>query len=363
VDSLAQIRALFEPAPDTIYLDAATFGLPPRPTVEAMHRAIDAWRSGSADWVQAWDRKGEICRAAFAALIGADPTCVTLQPSVSVSVGLIAQSLAPGDEVVVPDDEFTSVLFPILVTQRQRGLKVRAVPFAQIADHVGSSTSMVAFSLVQSQSGRVADLRAILEASRSVGAKTLVDATHALPFVSMAENLPRIDYLVCAAYKHLLCPRGVSFAYVARERWDALAPLNANWRSTPDPYAHYYGGPLALAPDAARFDVSLAWFCWAGAAVSLALLADWQRDGVLDHVLGLSSRLAQQLGLPAPKGSVLSVSVDEADKVRLELSAAGIKAAVRAGSVRVSPHVYNTADQIDRAAAALARFVRQPAGR
>ena len=51
VDALGEIRALFEPAPGTIYLDAATYGLPPRATVAAMHQAIDEWQAGSADWV------------------------------------------------------------------------------------------------------------------------------------------------------------------------------------------------------------------------------------------------------------------------------------------------------------------------
>jgi selenocysteine lyase/cysteine desulfurase len=172
-----------------------------------------------------------------------------------------------------------------------------------------------------------------------------------------------VDYLVCAAYKHLLCPRGVAFLYVAQERWDDVTPWLANWRSTSDPYGQYYGGPLNLASTAARFDVSLAWFSWAGAAESLGLLADWQRDGLLRQVVHLARRLTDDLGLPAPGGSVVGVPVEDAEAARADLAAAGIKAAVRAGSVRLSPHVYNTAEQIDRAASALARRVPQAARR
>jgi selenocysteine lyase/cysteine desulfurase len=92
-------------------------------------------------------------------------------------------------------------------------------------------------------------------------------------------------------------------------------------------------------------------------------LADWQRQGVLRHPVDLARRLAGHLGLPEPVGSVLSVPVEGAESVRASLAAAGVKTAVRAGSVRLSPHVYNTAEQIDRAAEALARFVPQPARR
>jgi hypothetical protein len=114
---------------------------------------------------------------------------------------------------------------------------------------------------------------------------------------------------------------------------------------------------------AARVDVSLAWFAWAGAAVSLGLLTEWRRQGLLAEVVGLARRLARQLDLPEPLGSVVSVPVDDAEAVRTELASAGVKAAVRAGSVRLSPHVYNSVAQIDQTAAALARFVRLPAGR
>jgi selenocysteine lyase/cysteine desulfurase len=150
---------------------------------------------------------------------------------------------------------------------------------------------------------------------------------------------------------------------VARRHWTHLTPLLANWRSVDQPYAHHFGRGLELAPNAARFDVSLAWFSWAGAAVSLQLLADWQRQGLLDEVLPLAQRLSQNLGLPDPRSTVISVPVEDAEAVRAKLLSEGIKAAVRAGSVRLAPHVYTTEDEIDRAAAVLAPFVHAPAVR
>ena len=85
-DALAEIRELFEPGPGTIYLDAATYGLPPKPTVAAMHQAIDDWQAGRADWVSAWDMRGEACRSSFGELIGTAPDGIALIPSVSVGV-------------------------------------------------------------------------------------------------------------------------------------------------------------------------------------------------------------------------------------------------------------------------------------
>jgi selenocysteine lyase/cysteine desulfurase len=353
-DRLAEIRELFDPAPGPIYLDTATYGLPPRSTVEAMHRAVSDWQTGSANWVQDWDTRGEACRAAFAQLINVSPDTVALIPTVSVGVGMIAASLTEHDEVLVADDEFLSVLFPFLVAARDRGAHLRVVPFDQLADNVAPTTTLVAFSLVQSQSGRGARQTEVIDAAQRVGARTLIDATHALPFVSVD---PRADFVACAAYKHLLCPRGVGFLYVSKGQWESVAPWLANWRSAHDPYGVHYGGDLDLATGAARFDVSLAWFSWVGAAVSLELLVDWQRRGLLAEPVALAGRLAAAVDVPEPPGSVVSVPVEDAEKVRTHLAALGVKAAVRAGSVRLSTHVYNTRENVDRAVEALAPFL------
>ncbi|MBV9329824.1 MAG: aminotransferase class V-fold PLP-dependent enzyme [Chloroflexi bacterium] len=354
--NLSDVRALFEPAPGIVYLDTATYGLPPRPTVETLHQAVDAWQKATANWVEDWDKRGETCRAAYASLTGIPAQNIALVPSASVGVGVVAATLTARDEIVIPDDDFPSVLFPMLVAAQSRGATVKQVPLDDLAEHVTSSTTLVAFSLVQSQSGRLAPQRAAIDAAQHAGARTLVDATHAVPFVAVDA---RADFVVCAAYKHLLSPRGVAFLSVAPQQWDAVPAWMANWRSTATPYAVTYGGPLDQAPGAARFDVSLAWHAWAGAAVSMQLLADWQARGLLDEPLALARRLAAQLGLPEPAGSIVSVPVADADSVRDELASRGVKAAVRAGSVRLSTHVYNTAADVEAAVSALAS-ARQP---
>jgi selenocysteine lyase/cysteine desulfurase len=357
-DPLDAVRGLFEPAPGVIYLDAATYGLPPRPTVEMMQRAVAGWQAGTADWVHDWDQLGDVARTHFAELVGTSRKNVALMPSVSVGVGTVAAALSAGDEVLASDDEFTSVLFPILVA-RQWGVRIRTVPFEQLAESIDPRTRLVAFSLVQSHSGRVAPLGQILERAGDVGAKTLVDATHAIPFVPVREHIDRIDYLACAAYKHLLCPRGVAFLVVGPDEWPRVPPVFANWRSTPNPYGDYYGAELKIADDAARFDVSLAWFAWAGASVSLGLLVDWQREGLLDEVARLAARLSGALEIPHTGSSLVSVMVEDAEGVRAHLAERGIRAAVRAGHVRLAPHVYNTPADVDAAANALAPFLRQ----
>jgi selenocysteine lyase/cysteine desulfurase len=351
------MSAAFKATPGSVYLDAATYGLAPRRTVAAMRRMLERWESGTGDWREDWDGCAETARRRFAALIGVPATDIALLPAVSVGAGLVAATLRVGDEALVADDEFTSVLFPLLVAQRERGVIVRTVPFPTLAEAIRPTTRLVAFSLVQSQSGRVAPLEQICAAATAHGAQTLVDATQALPFVPVGRSLAGVDYLLCAAYKHLLCPRGTAFLAVRPERREAIPALYAGWRSADRPYARYYGGDLTLAPSAARFDVSLAWIVWVGAVESLSLLLEWQRDGTLAGVPRLAQRLAHELSVTPPGASVVSVPVADAPAASDALRRAGIRASVRAGAVRLSPHVYNTTRHVLAAARAIAPFV------
>jgi selenocysteine lyase/cysteine desulfurase len=350
--SLTAARAMFSPAPGTIYLDAATYGLPPAPTVAVLDHALRTWQDGTATWAGDWEPAGDRCRSLFAQLIASREDEIALIPTASVGVGLVAASLEAGTEVLLPDDEFTSVSYPLIVAERARGVRLRRVPFTDLAEAVTPETGMVAFSLTRSQDGESAALGDIVAAVSRHGAQVLVDATHSIPFVPVAPHLDGIDYLVCHGYKHLLCPRGVAFMRVREDRWPTLPPWLANWRAAA-PQVNFGGRYEELAPDARRFDVSLAWHAWVGAEQSLALLNEWQANGAFDEVRALARQLAAGLGRPAPSGSIVSVRVSDAGAAEAALHARGIRCAARGSNVRLSVHVWNTVEEIARAVDAL----------
>jgi selenocysteine lyase/cysteine desulfurase len=276
-------------------------------------------------------------------------------PAVSVAVGLIAASLQPGDEVVVADDEFRSVLFPLLASAQSRATTIRRVPFASIADAVSPSTKLVATSFVRSNGGSVQNMVAVSSAARANGARVLVDATHGagvLPFDAQGLGL---DYVVAAAYKHLLCPRGVAFLRIAEDAWDQVSPLLSSWRSAAEPYTSFYGGTLAdLAADASRFDVSLAWHPWVGARESLDFIARIDPEERRSWCVGLADALAAALGLEPSGSSILAVPVRcQLPEVKRCLEEASIVASYPAGIVRFSFHAYNTLDDVGRVAEVL----------
>lgn len=352
---IAAIRAQFRPAPGVTYLDTATYGLPPQATVDTLQRAELDWQAGTADWQTDWDSPTDAAPRDFGRLIGAPPGTIATIPAASVGTGLVAAMLGAGDEVVVPADEFTSTLFPLLVA-KDRGAVIREVAFDDVAASIGPGTRLVAVSLVQMQTGRVADIEAIVAAAERHGTSVLVDATQGVPFVPLESVIDRIDYLVCSGYKHLLSPRGTAYLHVRPDRWDELEPRNANWRAADFPFGRYFGGPLTLAPDARRFDVSRGWFPWLGATTSLRLLTEWKAAGAFGTVLALAEGLAERLAVPWYGGSLVCAPLADGEAARVALAAAGVRASVRGTAIRFAVHVYNTEADLDRAAEAIAPF-------
>ncbi|MEV0237879.1 aminotransferase class V-fold PLP-dependent enzyme [Nonomuraea sp. NPDC050786] len=325
---------------DPGWLNTASFGLPPRRAFEELQAVLTDWRHGSSDW-KPWDAFVGRSREAFARLIGVPAGDVTVSSTVSQIMSTVATALPPGARVVVPEIEFTSNLFPWAVAA-----EVETVPADRLADAIDGSTAAVAFSLVQSATGYVAPLREIVEAARAHGALVIADGSQSCGWLPV--DLEGVDALACAAYKWLMAPRGAAFGYLSPGLRERMRPLAANWYGGADEGGSYYGPPLRLAADARAFDLSPAWFSYVGAAPAIELLVELGVERVRDHNVALANRFRTGLGLEPSDTAIVSV-----DAPGERLAAAGIRAAVRAGKVRASFHIYNTADDVDRALDAL----------
>ena len=150
----------------------------------------------------------------------------------------------------------------------------------------------------------------------------------------------------------MLCPRGLGFLYVSPERRDELGPWTAGWKARVDPYEDYYGMP-EMPDEARRLDVSVPWLSAAGARKSLELLVSLGNDRIAEHNLGLARSLTEKLGLPEPESPIVRFRVADAEGAAANLQEAGIACAVRAGSVRLSFHLYNDEDDVELAASAV----------
>ena len=325
--------------PETVYLNTASYGLPPTPAWEELQSVLEDWRGGRTSW-EGWGDYTERARASFARMVNVPVEWVATGANASSMVGLAAAALPDGFRVVSTELEFTSLLWPFLA--QGRGIEVEYVPVSDIAQSVDERTGVVAVSVVQSSTGELADLDSIVDAAAAHGAWVVVDATQACGWLPV--DATRIDLLACSAYKWLCSPRGTAFMTVRPELAERLTPLGAGWYAGEDPYASFYGPPLRLAKDARRFDLSPAWFPWAGTAPSLDVLLDIGVEAIHEHDLRLANRFREGLGLPPGKSAIVSAELPEAEE---RLRGTRVMAAARAGLLRTSWHVYNTDDDVD----------------
>jgi selenocysteine lyase/cysteine desulfurase len=328
---------------DTGYLAACTMGIAPAAVRHAMVEEIELWSAGGATMAR-YESAITRGRAAFARLVHVDPARVAIGSQVSVQASLIAAAAPDGAEVLCPRGDFSSVAAPF-AQQAHRGVRVREVPLEQLADAVGDDTWLVAFSLVQSASGRIADVDAVLEAAARHGARTLVDLTQSAGWLDF--DASRADATVTHAYKWLCAPRGASLMTLSSAFQRELRPVQAGWYAGADIWGSCYGPDIPLAEDARRFDVSPAWQAWVGAAAALELFAATDAAAVHAHDVGLADELRAALGL-TPTGSAIVTWADPDGSAVRAMTAAGLTVSGRAGNARVAFHVWNDGNDVTR---------------
>lgn len=338
------IRPLWRP--ETVYLNTASFGLPPDPTWEALQQAQEDWRHGRVSW-EHWTAVTDRARAEFATLTRVRPEDVVVGANVSGLIAHVATGIPDGSRVLAPEPEFTSLLFPFLA-QAHRGVTVDVVPLDKLPEAIDASTDVVAVSAVQSSTGELADLEAIAAAAEHHDARTVIDATHAIGWLPL--DASRFDAVACAAYKWLMSPRGTAFMVLRPELADTLNPDQAGWYAAANPLTDQFGPPLRLAETARRFDTSPAWFSWVGTEPSLRVLNEIGVEQVHAHDLALANRFRRGLGEPEGDSAIVTSAIENATE---KLARAGIMAAARAGRLRASFHLYNTEADVDAALDAL----------
>ena len=177
----AALRAEFPVLDRFTYLNAGTAGPWPHAASVALRESVEAGeRDGRLlEWFMGGRDLGERLRAAYAALLGAPPEEVALTSCTSDGIARVlgGLELAPGDEIITSEGEHPGLLGPLAAAIAQRGVTVREVPFARVADEVGPATRLVACSHVHWATGEVAptaladlDVPVLLDGAQGIGA-------------------------------------------------------------------------------------------------------------------------------------------------------------------------------------------------
>lgn len=332
------------------YLSACTGGLPSIATSRASAEFHAGWAEGRLN-AAALGQSIERSRALYAGIAGVPADRVALGSQVSPIVSIVATAVPDGGEVLCVTGDFSSLTHPF-EHLGSRGVTVRYAELSDLASAIRPETSLVAFSLVQSATGAVADHASIARAAADVGALTLVDLTQSLGWLPVGAS--DFDFTVCHAYKWLCAPRGTAFLTVREGLDERLTPIAAGWYSADNVWSSCYAGHTPLAANAGRFDVSPAWPSVDGTEAALELFAALDPESVHAHCLELANNARKALGLPSGDSAIVTWPDPEGHDLAA-LTAAGVVASGRAGNARISFHLWNTQDDVAMLAAALAR--------
>jgi selenocysteine lyase/cysteine desulfurase len=328
------------------FLNSPTYGLPPRFVIDALQDCITEWQSGTME-VPVFDDYVRAGREAYAALTGVPVESVAMGGTVSAMLGLVAAAIPDGSRVATLAGEFTSTTFPF-AAQAARGITVTEFAPDELVS-AAADFDVVTASLVQSANGAVLDVDALRRTVAGTDTLTVIDITQALGWKQI--DLGWVDVTAGSVYKWLMAPRGTAWMSLSDRVSQIMTPHVANWYAGEDPWQTIYGLPLRLADSVRRFDASPAWFSALGAGLTLPWLASLDGAAIEAHTVGLANRARTELNLPQQDSAIVSIPIaDAADKLR----AAGIRASVRAGAVRVGFHIYNTENDLDRLLGALA---------
>jgi selenocysteine lyase/cysteine desulfurase len=363
----AELRRLIPATRESVYLDSATYGPAPEPTVAAIKDFAESWSRGAVRY-EVWEEAGEDCRGLFARLLNAPIESIAMQPYVSTAAGSIAIQLQAGDRVVVSELEFASNLWPWLF-QRDRGVEVVVVParagrseLGAYEAAIGDRVTVVAVSAFQSSNGWRAPMRRLADLTHAAGGMLFVDACQGAGGIELDPARDGFDLLVSDSYKWLLGPRGAGYMYLSKAAQVRFRPVTVGWRAARDPLHTYYGVEMDLSETASRYDSSLSWISVVGDRESLRLLNEVGVATIELHNLRLAQRFRagiEELGIPTSpfpedeRSPVVAISVSEPDAVLARLAGAGVVAASRAHGVRFAFHVFNDDSDVDRALAAL----------
>lgn len=363
---------------ESIYLNNASTGPLPRRAVEAVAEFND--RRARPHLLSDSLQFGTLARGRelVGQLIHADAEEIALAVNTTYGLNLAAFSLplAAGDVVLTPDLEFPANIYPWMQVAKERGVIHRRVPCVNgvvdeerlRAELQDAAVKAVALSWVSFANGYTVDLQAIGRACRARGAYFIVDAIQGLGARTLDVKACEIDILACGAQKWLLSPWGTGFVYVRRELITRLDPWAVSWMAVKgsDDFTRLTQYDLTYRDDARRFEfITLPFQDFAGMNASLELLLEIGPEAAATHVATLTDDIVRWAAaqpdvelvtpaLPDRRAGIVSVRPRDPVATSARLKAAGVVHSVREGAIRLSPHFYNTRDEVRRALGTMA---------
>lgn len=364
-----------------VYLNHAAAGVLPLSSVAAVEAFAREHAEAGVLGTYPHDERLPEYRERIGRFIGARGTEVALLQSTSVAAATIAAGLdwQPGDEVLLSDSEFPANAIPWKALAR-RGVSVRLLESARerltpdlLRREISARTRLVTVSWVAYADGYRHDLAGLAAVAHEAGALFCVDAMQGLGVLALDAPAVEADAVFAGGPKWLLALHGIAILYLGPRLAQRLELALPGWRSVENIWDfHNYEQPLS--PYALRFESGTPNLIGTISLVNAIDLLERAGTAAIErYALELTDRLCdglQQIGaqIASPRGrdvssAIVTFSVPGYDSIELgrALESEGIVTTYRATGVRVSPHGYNTALEIDRALEVLASATRKGA--
>lgn len=365
---IESIRRDFPALEEWTYLDNAFVGLYPRQVREGYEEFLDKWMNFSAEGTKTilteWLEKAEKVREMVADFIGASPQEIAFTTCTGSGLNIVVNGTKweKGDNVVFPENEHNPL---DTATLRRHGVETRAVEvregwvdLSDLEKAVDDHTRLVQVSQVSYINGFRFDLKGVADIAHEHGARVVVDSTQAIGALVTDVKKEGVDYVSAAPYKYLMGPAGLAFLYVKSDLIGKLEPDRIGWKNQIWEGDHAEE-PLDATLSAKKFEYGTLHFQGVyGLERSLKYLNDIGMENVERRILQLSSYLWSRLSeigkkMYTPRGTrspIVSFYEQDAVETSAKLMEEKVKVTGReahGGHIRVSPHFYNTTEDID----------------
>ncbi|NNM32747.1 MAG: aminotransferase class V-fold PLP-dependent enzyme, partial [Gemmatimonadetes bacterium] len=369
----SHVRARFVLEPGTAYMNNASLGMPPAPVAAAVAAGYEAIsREPLHGKHDLQDLIRERVLPGLATFLGAatDEISLTRNATEALHLGAVGLDLGPGDEVLVTSQEHPAGLAPWDFLAHTRGVRINTVfipsPFAsgeevvgRIEEAITPRTRAIAFCHV-TRGGHLYPVKALCEMAREQGVVSHVDGAQAVGMFPVDLRDLGCDSYSASLHKWFLGPMGTGVLFVRRESRNRIRSAYARANDPAEGFAHHAPGGTADLPVRAAL------------APALDLVETLGIENVADRARFLSDRLkaglAQLPGLTLLSGATPETccpgsTIFELDGVDALAAVPGMEERVRVhldehqrdghNAIRISTHIFNTVDEIDRALAGL----------
>jgi cysteine desulfurase/selenocysteine lyase len=362
---LDELRREFPLTEELTFLNhAATSPLPSR-TRAAMTKFIELRRFVDQAW-EKYETVDQDLRQVLGQLINASPEEIALVQNTAEGINIAAHAIPfqPGDNVIFCDMEYPANVYPWMNLER-RGVEARIIPHREgglalddLEACVDQRTRVVAASSVEFLTGFRNDLKSIGELCRVKGIYFVVDGIQSLGAIPLDVREYQIDLLSCGGPKWLLGPCGLGFFFCRRELIQEMKPAYAGATSVVD-FLNFRDYNLTFLPDAKRFELGTDNLVGkVGLLASVNLLLEVGIEDIQRRTLHLTDVLIedlQQRGYqiasclrPEHRSAIVSFPTPDAEADYDKLIAHKVIVSLRENYIRVSPHGYNTEEEVLR---------------